>query len=151
MHTPETPFLAADTIIELLDHAPPYPIVLVERRFAPLGMAIPGGFVERGERMEQAAVREAAEETSLDVTLTALLGLYSDPQRDRRGHTVTAVYVGQAHGLPVAADDAKSILILAPEQALTQPLTFDHARVLQDYLHWRATGQPAPLSLESRM
>ncbi len=146
---PETPLLAADVIIELLDHDSA--LVLVQRRFAPLGLAIPGGFAEKGERVEQTAVREAAEETCLQVTLTALLGLYSDPQRDPRGHTVTAVYIGQARGTPVAADDAGEVLILTIDQALAQPLAFDHALVLSDYKRWRDSGQPALLSLESRI
>jgi 8-oxo-dGTP diphosphatase len=143
MARPVTPAIAADAVIELIDH-PDRPIVLIERRFPPLGWAVPGGFVDVGESLETAAVREAKEETSLDVRLIALLGMYSNPNRDPRGHTVTAVYVAEAHGTPVAADDAKSILLLGPNDPLP-PLAFDHAMVLEDYRRFRATGQPAPL------
>lgn len=143
MARPVTPTLAADTIIELADY-PNRPIVLIERRNPPLGWAIPGGFVDVGEAVERAAVREALEETQLNVTLKALLGIYSDPGRDPRGHTVTAVYIAEARGAPAAADDAKSILISNP-YSLPNPLVFDHALVLQDYLRFRETGETAPL------
>ncbi|MGZ8218122.1 NUDIX domain-containing protein [Methylomagnum sp.] len=143
MARPVTPAIAADAIIELIDY-PNRPIVLIERRFPPLGWAVPGGFVDVGESLETAAVREAKEETSLDVRLLALLGLYSNPDRDPRGHTVTAVYVAEAHGTPEAADDAKNILILDPNDP-PPLLAFDHATVLEDYRRFRATGQPAPL------
>jgi ADP-ribose pyrophosphatase YjhB (NUDIX family) len=101
MPRPQTPLLAADTIIELTGR-PGRPIVLIERRYPPYGWAIPGGSVDVGEPLEAAAVREALEETALQVTLRALLGLYSDPRRDPRGHTVTAVYVGEASSRFVA-------------------------------------------------
>ena len=88
MPRPTTPLLAADVIIELLDD--PGKLVLIERRNPPHGWALPGGFVAVGESLERAAEREALEETGLVVRLKALLGLYSDPARDPRGHTVTA-------------------------------------------------------------
>lgn len=143
MTRPLTPLLAADIIIELTDR-PGRPIVLIERRNPPPGWAIPGGFVDVGESVEAAAVREALEETGLRVTLTALLGLYSDPGRDPRGHTVTAVYVAAARGSPAAADDAKNLRIVALDQ-VPHPLAFDHALVLQDYAEFRAGGRTAPL------
>ncbi|CAL1238927.1 NUDIX hydrolase [Candidatus Methylocalor cossyra] len=143
MARPVTPLLAADTVIELVD-LPGRPIVLIERRYPPPGWALPGGFVELGETVEQAAVREAQEEVGLKVRLVALLGLYSDPGRDPRGHTVTAVYVAEARGTPEAADDARSVRIV-DSAALPHPLAFDHALVLEDYRHFRATGKPAPL------
>jgi len=138
-----TPSLAADAIIELIDR-PGRPIVLIERAHPPLGWAVPGGFVDVGETLEQAAVREAKEETGLDVRLTALLGIYSDPRRDPRGHTVTAVYVSEASGTPKAADDAKTCRICMPDN-LPVPLVFDHALVLDDYRQYRMTGRVAPL------
>ena len=142
MPRPTTPIIAADVIIELLD-APGRPIVLIERRNPPHGWAIPGGFVDVGESLERAAVREAEEETGLKVKLKALLGNYSDPLRDPRGHTVTAVYVAEAHGMPKAGDDAKNAQIFDP---LKPPaLAFDHALVLADYRRFRETGIPAPL------
>ena len=143
MPKPVTPLLAADTIIELTDF-PDRPIVLIERANPPYGWAIPGGFVDVGEIVEQAAVREAKEEVCLDVSLTALLGIYSDPSRDDRGHTVTAVYVAEAQGSPKAADDAKNCRIFSLD-ALPEPLAFDHAQVLADYKKFRETGQVALL------
>jgi 8-oxo-dGTP diphosphatase len=143
MPIPVTPLLAADAIIELVDR-PGRPIILIERLNPPLGWAIPGGFVDVGERIEDAAMREAAEETGLEVHLLALLGLYSDPARDPRGHTVTAVYVAEARGEPRALDDARSVRIVQPD-ALPDQLAFDHAQVLADYGDYRLHGRPAPL------
>jgi len=118
--------------------------VLIERRNFPFGWALPGGFVDVGERVEDAAVRELREETTLEVELRALLGVYSRPDRDPRGHTVTMVYVGRAHGEPRAADDAKGIGLFAPAEP-PAPLAFDHAEILADYLRFIRTGElPAP-------
>ena len=139
MPIPVTPLLAADTIVELADR-PERPIVLIERRNPPPGWAIPGGFVDVGEEIERAAVREAREETSLDVTLIALLGVYSDPQRDRRGHTVSVVYIAEARGTPQAQDDAAAVAVFNPER-LPGNLAFDHDRILADYLRFRQTGR----------
>jgi 8-oxo-dGTP diphosphatase len=143
MPKPITPLLAADTIIELTDF-PDRPIVLIERANPPYGWAIPGGFVDIGEIVEQAAVREAQEEVGLDVRLIALLGIYSDPVRDSRGHTVTAVYVAEAAGTPIAADDAKNCRLFRLNE-LPEPLAFDHAQILTDYKKYRETGQVAQL------
>jgi len=140
---PTTPLLAADAIIELTDK-PGRPIVLIERKNPPYGWAIPGGFVDVGERLEVAAIREAKEEVCLDVTLKALLGLYSDPKRDDRGHTVTAVYIAEATGEPRAADDAKNLDIFDLDN-LPEQLAFDHAQVLEDYRLFRETGQVTAL------
>ena len=138
MPLPVTPLLAADIIIELSDR-PGRPIVLIERRNPPFGWAIPGGFVDVGETAEQAAVREAREETALAVHLVALLGVYSDPARDARGHTASAVFVATAQGLPEARDDAAALAVFSPED-LPPNLAFDHARILADYLVFRRTG-----------
>lgn len=143
MPKPITPLLAADIIIELMDH-PGQPIVLIERRNPPPGWAIPGGFVDVGETVEQAAVREAREETALNVSLSQLLGVYSDPRRDARGHTVSVVYVAQASGEPRALDDAKALAVFNPDY-LPENLAFDHARILADYLVFRQSGRlPGP-------
>ena len=145
-YRPETPLIAADTIIELLDQ-PGRPIVLIERKNPPFGWAIPGGFVDVGERLEMAAIREAKEEVCLDVSLKALLGMYSDPKRDDRGHTVTAVYVAEAKGMPEAADDAKNLAIFDLAK-LPQDLAFDHAQVLDDYKKFRESGQVTELRFD---
>lgn len=141
MARPLTPLLAADVIIELLDE--PGRVVLIERRHPPLGWALPGGFVEVGESLERAAVREAKEETGLEVRLKTLLGLYSDPARDPRGHTVTAVYIGEARGAPKGGDDAAQAQAFDPLNPPT--LAFDHALVLGDYRRYRELGQVTPL------
>jgi 8-oxo-dGTP diphosphatase len=139
MPRPVTPALAADVIIEMVDR-PGRPIVLIERRFEPLGWAIPGGFVDVGETVEQAAIREALEETSLSVTLGPLLGCYSDPSRDPRGHTVSLIFVGSGRGEPRAGDDARAVTVVNP--ASPPPLAFDHAKILADFRRWREAGRP---------
>ena len=138
MPRPKTPTLAADAIIELVD-LPEKPIVLIERKYEPYGWAIPGGFVEIGETVATAAKREALEETSLEVDLDVLLGIYSDPKRDFRGHTACAVFVGNATGKPVAADDAKDIALFDPYNVDVE-LAFDHRQILQDYCDYRRDG-----------
>jgi 8-oxo-dGTP diphosphatase len=143
MPAPPTPAVTVDVVIELRDR-PDRPVVLILRRNPPPGWALPGGFVDVGEPLERAAVREAREETGLDVRLQALLGCYSDPARDPRGHTVSVVYVGSATGVPVGADDAAVARGFAPT-ALPTDLAFDHGRILADYLEYRRTGRPAPL------
>jgi len=131
MARPVTPQIAADIIIELTDR-PGRPIVLIERLNPPYGWAIPGGFVDVGETVEAAAIREAREETGLDVTLKSLLGCYSRPERDARGHTVSLVYIAEAQGQAQAQDDAKDFVICTLEE-LPQPLAFDHAGIIADY------------------
>lgn len=140
MPRPETPLLTVDVIIELQDR--PGHIVLIERRNAPLGLALPGGFVDRGETVMSAAGREAREETGLDVEIQGLLGVYSHPDRDPRGHTVSVVFVGHAAGEPVAGDDAKAVRVLPPDDATA--LVFDHARILQDYVAAGRVGLSPP-------
>jgi 8-oxo-dGTP diphosphatase len=138
MPKPVTPIIAADALIELVDR-PGNPIVLIKRENPPYGWAIPGGFVDVGESVPDAAVREAKEETCLDVELVCLLGCYSDPSRDPRGHTVTMIYVARASGDPVAADDAADVAVFDPVN-VDVDLAFDHEKVIADYLDWRKTG-----------
>jgi len=139
MPRPQCPPIAADIITEIGDK-----IVLIERKNFPLGWAIPGGFVDFGETVEQAAMREAREEISLVVEIRALLGVYSRPDRDPRGQTITIVYVARASGEPRAADDAKTVALFDPRTP-PSPLAFDHAEILADYLRFLETGElPAP-------
>ncbi|MFP3874127.1 MAG: NUDIX domain-containing protein [Thiohalophilus sp.] len=145
MSRPRTPLLTVDIIIRLVDQAG-HPLVLIERKNPPPGWALPGGFVDIGETLEQAAVREAREETGLEIELQHLLGCYSDPARDSRGHTVSAVYIARATGRPQAADDARAINLVSLTD-LPENLAFDHALILADYRHFLATGEPAPLRL----
>ena len=142
MPRPDTPLLAVDIIIEPI--TAPGRIIVIERLNPPHGYALPGGFVDIGETLEQAAVREALEETSMRVTLKALLGCYSNPQRDARGHTVSAVYIASGEGDPMARDDARALQLIDPKHP-PEPLAFDHALILQDYLHYLETGQSTPL------
>jgi 8-oxo-dGTP diphosphatase len=148
MPKPETPALTVDIIIEMHDR-PEKPVVLIERKYPPHGWAFPGGFVDVGETVGQAAIREALEETGLAATLDDLLGCYSDPARDPRGHTVSLVFVAHASGKPVAADDAADLLIVDPftVEANHEPvLAFDHANIMQDYCQFRKTGnKPLPM------
>ena len=146
MTKPVTPLLAADAIVELVN-VPGRPIVLIERKNPPYGWAIPGGFVDIGETLEAAAIREAREEITLDIELVSLLGIYSNPKRDPRGHTITAIYVATSTGTPVAADDAKSLRVFALDD-FPSPLAFDHDMVLADYRRYRETGEVAPLRVK---
>ncbi len=139
---PQTPRLATDLVI----HHPAHPgcVLVIERCNPPHGWALPGGFVDVGEPVERAAVREAREETGLTVTLEALLGVYSDPARDPRGHTASVVFVARGTGDARAADDARACAWLDPDDHV-RPLAFDHRRILDDYLRFRLTGERAPL------
>jgi len=111
-------------------------IVLIERKNPPHGWAIPGGFIDYGETVETAAVREAKEETGLDVTLTRLLGVYSDPARDPRHHTISTVFVAEARGRPVADDDAAEAGVFT-RRTLPENIVFDHSEILEDYFKGR--------------
>jgi len=134
------PLLTVDIIVELADGT----IVLIERKNPPSGWALPGGFVDYGEAIEHAAMREAKEEISLDVNLTEQFYTYSDPSRDPRHHTVSTVFIATAEGVPEAADDAKTVRRFH-ENNLPAPLAFDHARILRDYFRFKKTGaRPKP-------
>jgi 8-oxo-dGTP diphosphatase len=131
MPRPRTPEITVDLVIELEDR-PGRPIVVIRRGHPPPGHALPGGFVDIGETVEHAAMREAREETGLEITLREILGVYSDPARDPRGHSVAIVYVATASGEPVAGDDAAAVIVTDPDQS--PPLIFDHGKILADYL-----------------
>ena len=131
MPRPVTPQIAIDSIIQLINK-PGKPIVLIERLYPPFGWALPGGFMEVGETTEAGGCREALEETGLVITIVGLVGIYSDPLRDPRGHTVGITYAAQALGEPKAADDAKNVGLFTRDD-LPAELAFDHAKILKDY------------------
>jgi ADP-ribose pyrophosphatase YjhB (NUDIX family) len=135
MSEQKNPFPTVDIIIEVEGG-----IVLIERKNPPHGWAIPGGFVDYGETVEAAAVREAKEETGLVVRLTGLLGVYSDPSRDPRSHTISTVFVASAAGRPVADDDAADAGVFT-EDTLPGDIAFDHREILRDYF---STRYPVP-------
>lgn len=159
---PRGPLPTVDIIVESAagdTHDTPPGVVLIKRRNPPLGWALPGGFVDQGETVERAALRELREETGLDGELVALLGVYSDPARDPRLHTVSVTYIARASGTAVGGDDATQAIVLGGEALLAlvrgEPgpdglrLAFDHAKILDDYLEWRATGRPPAPSVSS--
>lgn len=137
----KNPTPTVDVLIELAGR--PGTVVLIERNNEPRGWAIPGGFVDQGEWLVDAAAREAKEETGLDVEITELFHAYSDPARDPRSHTVSTVYIARAAGVPIGGDDASAAQVF-DLTALPSPIVFDHARILADYIAYRATGTRPP-------
>jgi myo-inositol-1(or 4)-monophosphatase len=131
----KNPLPTVDVIIEVEDK-----IVLIYRKNYPFGWAIPGGFVDYGETLESAAIREAKEETNLDIELLYLLGCYSDPKRDPRFHTITTVFVAKGKGELKAKDDAKLAKLFKIEEIPWDDLAFDHAKILKDYLKRKKYG-----------
>lgn len=113
----------------------PSGIVIIERKSPPAGFALPGGHVDEGETVEDAAARELKEETSLDAVSLSQFHVYSDPRRDPRGHYVTVVFSCTAQGSPLARSDAKKVLTLSWDEidARKDEFAFDHYRILQDY------------------
>ncbi len=136
----KNPVPTVDIIIEIGDK-----IILIERKNPPYGWAIPGGFVDYGESLENAAMREALEETSVHVELYEQFYTYSRPDRDPRHHTITTVFLARAlKGTPKADDDAKSLELFTSD-SLPDTIAFDHRDVLMDYFRYKKTGKrPAP-------
>jgi len=132
--TPRNPVPTVDIIILIAGG-----IVLVKRRFPPLGWALPGGFVDYGESLEQAAIREAKEETGLDVCLQRQFHTYSDPSRDLRRHTISTVFIATASGQPQGGDDAAEARIFLRDGL--PPLVFDHAQILADFFSSSPPGR----------
>ncbi|PIE74064.1 MAG: NUDIX hydrolase [Deltaproteobacteria bacterium] len=110
-------------------------IVLIKRRNPPYGWALPGGFVDYGESYETAALREAKEETTLEITGLRQFHTYSDPGRDPRQHTASTVFIAQAEGLPQAGDDAAEVALFTEHEL--PPLAFDHGTILRDYFTFK--------------
>jgi 8-oxo-dGTP diphosphatase len=135
------PAPTVDVLIELVDR--PGELVFIERANDPIGLALPGGFVDEGEWVADAAVREAKEETGLDVELVELFHVYSDPSRDARRHTMSTVFIARASGTPVGGDDAARAMTARPD-ALPQPLVFDHATIIADYIAYKQHGVRPP-------
>ncbi|RMG69840.1 MAG: NUDIX hydrolase [Nitrospirae bacterium] len=127
----KNPLPTVDIIIET-----PGGIVLIKRKNPPYGWALPGGFVDYGESLEEAALREAKEETGLDIKLIRQFHTYSAPDRDERFHTITTVYIARAEGTPRAADDAKEARVFTREN-LPDDIAFDHRDILNDYFNKR--------------
>ena len=124
---PRNPYPTVDIIIELEKG-----IVLVRRKNPPRGWALPGGFIDYGETAEHAAIREAKEETGLEVRLVRVLGVYSDPGRDPRFHTLSTVYIARGSGHPQGGDDAERAEVF-PLEALPDVIVFDHRKIIEDY------------------
>ena len=135
------PTPTCDILIELADQ--PGTLVFVERKNEPVGYALPGGFVDEGEWVADAAVREAKEETGLDVELIELFHVYSDPTRDARKHTVSTVFIARATGTPRGGDDAARCIVSKPDE-LPARLVFDHALMVSDYQAYKRTGKRPP-------
>lgn len=127
---PRNPFPTVDIIIEVDGK-----IVLIRRKNPPYGWALPGGFVEYGESYEEAALREAKEETGLNVKLLCQMHLYSRPDRDPRFHTASLVFVATAEGEPEGGDDAAEAKLFNLEEL--PPLAFDHGRIIEDYKRFK--------------
>jgi len=124
----QNPIPTVDIIIEIELKG----IVLIKRKNPPYGWAIPGGFVDYAESLEEAAMREAKEETNLDVKLIRQFHTYSDPKRDPRHHSISTVYIAEGNGVPEAQDDALEIKIFTPFN-LPDEIAFDHRSILNDY------------------
>jgi 8-oxo-dGTP diphosphatase len=132
----KNPYPTVDIIIEITRHDGEKGIILIRRKNPPHGWAIPGGFVDYGESLEQAALREAKEETSLDIRLIKQFHTYSDPSRDPRKHTISTVFIASAEGCPKAQDDATDIAIFTRKE-IDFSLAFDHEKILDDYFNSR--------------
>jgi len=135
MALPKTPLLTVDVIIRYQGG-----IVLIERKNPPPGWAIPGGFVDIGESLEDAAVREAKEETSLDVTLVEQFHAYSKPGRDPRFHTASVAFIADGEGILMGKDDAQKAAVFR-ERTLPDRIAFDHSEIISDYFTYLRTGK----------
>jgi len=134
--TYRNPVPTVDLIIEISSGG----VVLIRRHNPPHGWALPGGFVDYGESLETAAIREALEETGLEVTLTRQFHTYSAPDRDPRQHTISTVFIARAVGLPEAGDDAAEAVVIERGDLDDYDIVFDHRNILEDYFEGRHQG-----------
>ncbi|MDP3142958.1 MAG: NUDIX hydrolase [Candidatus Omnitrophota bacterium] len=139
------PFTTVDAIIELATGDDEEGIVIIERTNPPFGWALPGGFVDYAESLENAIIREAKEETNLDLIDLKQFHTYSQPDRDPRFHTIGTVFIAKAKGTPNAGDDAQGLKIIklseidSPDKLAKFNFAFDHQQILADYLHTKKT------------
>jgi 8-oxo-dGTP diphosphatase len=132
---PKTPYLAVDGIVNVQNENGEFEgIVLIERKYPPVGLALPGGFVEVGETVERALLREMEEEIGLKVVILRQFRVYSKPDRDPRFHTVSVVFECVARGEPKGRDDAKVARVYPYREIPFDRLVFDHGKILKDYL-----------------
>jgi O-acetyl-ADP-ribose deacetylase (regulator of RNase III)/ADP-ribose pyrophosphatase YjhB (NUDIX family) len=131
------PYVTVDAIIELSRG-----VVIIERHNPPFGWALPGGFVDYGESLEEAVVREAKEETGLDITEIKQFHTYSQAQRDPRFHTIGTVFIAQGNGQPKAGDDAKDLKIVKLNELQKYNFAFDHVQIIEDYRKYKEGKNP---------
>lgn len=132
----KSPSLAVDIIIINSEGK----IVLIERKNEPYGWAIPGGFVDYGEKLVDSAIREAKEETCVDIEIIDSLGIYDDPDRDPRQHVISVVFIATTSQTPKPADDAKNLKLFTLDE-LPDDLVFDHNKILDDFKEWAKDGK----------
>ncbi|MEW6075523.1 MAG: NUDIX hydrolase [Candidatus Omnitrophota bacterium] len=132
----KTPFVTVDAIIEIGEG-----IVIIERKNPPFGWALPGGFVDYGESLEDAVRREAKEETGLSIHGLVQLHTYSNPSRDPRFHTIGTVFIAKACGMPRAGDDAAGLKVVPLTELKKLQFAFDHKKIIEDYLQFKE-GKP---------
>ncbi len=126
----KNPLLTVDTVITQNNS-----VILIRRKNPPFkgSWALPGGFVEYGETVDSAAIRESKEETGLDIKLDGIVGVYSDPQRDPRGHIISICFLGHKIGGRLVADtDAADVQSLKIDEISKIELAFDHNKILED-------------------
>ena len=115
-------------------------LVIIKRNIDPYhgSLMFPGGFVEYNETVEHAAERESMEEAGVKIKLKEILGVYSDPKRDPRGHNISTVFIAKMIGGEMkAGDDAGEVYLMKSEDIDTSQLGFDHALILGNYLKWK--------------
>lgn len=144
-----SPLPTVDIVIQCRTQNEEEGLVLIMRNREPRMWALPGGFCEYGESLEEAAVREAKEETGLDIELIEQFSTYSDPHRDPRHHSITTVFLARSVGEPAAGDDAGEAQVFG-EMEIPHTLAFDHKKILDDYFHYQRTGaRPHPSTIKA--